>query len=132
MTTAFNRLKQTPGPARPETIRLWTDRLAWLTGLLDPDRILEGIAHTKLRQFAAEATALEVSELLGMTRAGKSAFICDLLSQTDPYYDFTLIVEEGLSYGIWTQAQGGTHRNPVDPLEVGRIMSRNRSHAKGG
>jgi TnpA family transposase len=69
--TAFNRLKQTPGPARPETIRLWTDRLDWLTGLLDPDRILEGIAHTKLRQFAAEATALEVSELLGMTRAGK-------------------------------------------------------------
>ena len=32
--------------------------------------------------------------------------MCDLLSQTDPYYDFTLIVEEGLSYGIWTQAQG--------------------------
>ena len=35
--------------------------------------------------------------------------MCDLLSQTDPYYDFTLIVEEGLSYGIWTQAQGSMH-----------------------
>jgi hypothetical protein len=34
--------------------------------------------------------------------------MCDLLSQTEPYYDFTLIVEEGLSYGIWTQAQGAT------------------------
>ena len=34
--------------------------------------------------------------------------MCDLLSQSGPYYDFTLIVEEGLSYGIWTQAQGGT------------------------
>ena len=43
-----------------------------------------------------------------MTRAGKSAFMCDLLSQTDPYYDFTLIVEEGLSHGVWTQAQGAT------------------------
>ena len=32
--------------------------------------------------------------------------MCDLLSQTDPYHDFTLIVEEGLSYGIWAQAQG--------------------------
>ena len=31
VTTGFNRLKQTPGPARPETIRLWTDRL----GLVD-------------------------------------------------------------------------------------------------
>ncbi len=44
--------------------------------------------------------------ILGMTRAGKSAFMCDLLSQTQPFYDFTLIVEEGLSYGTWTQAQG--------------------------
>jgi hypothetical protein len=32
VTTPFNRLKQTPGPARPETIRIWTDRLEWLTG----------------------------------------------------------------------------------------------------
>ena len=71
VTTAFSRLKQTPGPARPETIRLWTDRLDWLTGLVDPVPILEGIAHTKLRQFAAEAAAMEVSELLDMARAGK-------------------------------------------------------------
>ena len=71
VTTAFNRLKQTPGPARPETIRLWTDRLDWLTRLVDPDPILDGIAHTKLRQFAAEAAAMEVSDLLGMSRPGK-------------------------------------------------------------
>ena len=71
VTTPFSRLKQTPGPARPETIRLWTDRLDWLTGLIDPDPILEGIAHTKLRQFAAEGAAMEVSELLDMARAGK-------------------------------------------------------------
>jgi TnpA family transposase len=71
VTTPFNRLKQTPGPARPETIRLWTDRLAWLSGLLDPTPILEGIAHTKLRQFAAEAAAMEVGELLDIARSGK-------------------------------------------------------------
>lgn len=59
-----------------------------------------------VRNFLSGTPQLAV--LLGMTRAGKSAFMCDLLSQTDPYYDFTLIVEEGLSYGIWTQAQGGT------------------------
>ena len=71
MTTGFNRLKQTPGPATPKTIRLWIDRLDWLTGLLDPDPLLEGIAHTKLRQFAAEAAALEVGELLDITQPGK-------------------------------------------------------------
>jgi hypothetical protein len=57
-----------------------------------------------VRNFLSGTPQLAV--LLGMTRGGKSAFMCDLLSQTDPYYDFTLIVEEGLSYGIWVQAQG--------------------------
>ena len=62
-TTDFNRLKQTPGPATPTTILLWLERLDWLTGLLDPDPLLEGIAHTKLRQFAAEAAALDVGDV---------------------------------------------------------------------
>ena len=59
-----------------------------------------------VRTFLSGTPQLGV--LLGMTRAGKSAFMADLLSQTDPGFDFTLIVEEGLSYGIWTQAQGAT------------------------
>jgi TnpA family transposase len=71
VTTSFNRLKQTPGPARAQTIRLWTDRLGWLANLVDPEPILDGITHTKLRQFAAEAAAMEVSDLLGMSRPGK-------------------------------------------------------------
>ena len=71
ITTPFNRLKQTPGPARAGTLRLWTDRLAWLATLPDADAMLAGIAHTKLRQFAAEASALEVSELLDVSLPGK-------------------------------------------------------------
>ena len=67
----FNRLKQTPGPATPKTIRLWIERLDWLAGLIDPDPLLEGIAHTKLRQFAAEAAALEVNDLLDISQPGK-------------------------------------------------------------
>jgi TnpA family transposase len=70
-TTSFNRLKQTPGPATPTTIRLWIERLDWLAGLIDPDPLLEGVAHTKLRQFAAEAAAVEVSELLDIAQPGK-------------------------------------------------------------
>ena len=41
--------------------------------------------------------------LLGMSGAGKSVTVCDLLSQTEPYYDYTVIIEEGLSYGIYTK-----------------------------
>jgi len=69
--TGFNRLKQAPGPATPKTVRLWTERLEWLDGLVNPDPLLEGIAHTKLRQFAAEAAALEVSDLHDITQPGK-------------------------------------------------------------
>ena len=71
VTTSFNRLKQAPGPATPKTIRLWIERLDWLNGLIDPDPILEGIAHTKLRQFAAEAAALEVGDLLDIAQPGR-------------------------------------------------------------
>jgi TnpA family transposase len=70
-TTSFNRVKQAPGPATPKTVRLWIDRLAWLTGMTDPDPLLQGIAHTKLRQFAAEAVALEVSDLLAISQSSK-------------------------------------------------------------
>jgi len=70
-TTSFNRLKQAPGPATPQTVRLWIDRLDWVTGMIDPDPLLQGIAHTKLRQFAAEAAALEVSDLLAISQSSK-------------------------------------------------------------
>jgi hypothetical protein len=41
--------------------------------------------------------------LLGMSGAGKSVTVCDLLSQTEGYFGYTVIIEEGLSYGIYTQ-----------------------------
>ena len=82
LTTNFNRLKQTPGPATPKTIRLWIERLEWLSNLVDPDPLLEGITHTKLRQFAAEAAALEVSDLLAISHPGRRhALLLSLLRQ---------------------------------------------------
>ena len=41
--------------------------------------------------------------LLGMSGAGKSVTVCDLLSQTEAFYDYTVIIEEGLSYEIYTR-----------------------------
>ena len=41
--------------------------------------------------------------LLVMSGAGKSVTVCDLLSQTEGYFAYTVIIEEGLSYGIYTQ-----------------------------
>jgi hypothetical protein len=44
--------------------------------------------------------------LFGMTGAGKSVIIADLLAQIGHRFGFRLIVEEGLSYGVLTQTQG--------------------------
>ncbi|OGV39505.1 MAG: hypothetical protein A2X48_12780 [Lentisphaerae bacterium GWF2_49_21] len=41
--------------------------------------------------------------LFGMSGAGKSSFMVDLLSQTECFYDYTCIIEEGLSYGNYTR-----------------------------
>ena len=64
-----------------------------------PNKTLVGV-----KTFISDTPQL--AALVGMSRAGKSAFVTDLLTQTDPYYGFTLIVEEGLTYGIWSQAVG--------------------------
>lgn len=77
------------------------------TGCLEDAEALYDGPHRNLigvKTFASDTPQLGV--LFGMTRAGKSGFMTDLLTQTEPYYDFTLIVEEGLSYGVWTQTQG--------------------------
>ena len=82
-TTGFNRLKQAPGPATPKTISLWIERLEWLGGQIEHDQPLDGITHTKLRQFAAEAAALEVGDLLDIAQPGRRhTLLLALLRQT--------------------------------------------------
>lgn len=46
--------------------------------------------------------------LIGMTGAGKSYAMDDLLTQTQVGYDYTVIIEEGLSYKKFTESLGGT------------------------
>jgi hypothetical protein len=45
--------------------------------------------------------------LIGMTGAGKSFAMDDLLTQTQAGYDYTVIIEEGLSYQKFTESLGG-------------------------
>jgi DNA repair ATPase RecN len=44
--------------------------------------------------------------LFGMTGAGKSVIIADLLAQIGHRFGFRLIIEEGLSHAVLTQTQG--------------------------
>lgn len=80
---AFSRLKETPGPPTLKHLREWTDRLAELDAILDPRPLLADIPHTQIRQFAAEATALETGDLRDVCRLGRrhTVLLC-LLHQT--------------------------------------------------
>jgi len=78
--------------------------------------------------------------MLGSSGAGKSVSTIDLLTQTGPYYDYTVIVEEGLSYGVFTELNGekpiiiqpggnltfnylDTRGLPLNPMHLGNAVS---------
>ncbi len=44
--------------------------------------------------------------VLGMRGAGKSSLVLDLLSQTEPFFDYTAIIDDGNSYGTYTKTLG--------------------------
>ncbi len=71
--------------------------------LADAEAIYDGANRNLIgiKTFANKAPQHGV--MFGMSGAGKSVNMIDLLTQTDPYYDYTVIVEEGLSYGIYSQ-----------------------------
>ena len=64
-----------------------------------PQRNLVGV--TTFSGSGANATP-QHAVMLGMSGAGKSVTVCDLLSQTEAFYDYTVIIEEGLSYESYT------------------------------
>ena len=58
-----------------------------------------------------------------MSGAGKSVTVCDLLTQTEGYFGYTVIIEEGLSYGIYaahsaSQRLSGNQNMRQDPKAV--------------
>lgn len=60
--SSFTRLKQSPGPATLHQMRDWVARLAWLDSQGTPHLHLAPMAHTKIRQLAAEAESLELGD----------------------------------------------------------------------
>jgi len=59
--------------------------------------------------------------LLGMSGAGKSVFMEDLLSQTEPYYGYTVIIEEGNSHGVY--AKTFSYKNSKGEVEWCRTIN---------
>lgn len=69
--SGFAQLKQFPRPPTLTHVREWTQRLVDIDAIYDPKSALKGLAHTKVRQFAAEAAALDVGDLRDVCTPGK-------------------------------------------------------------
>ena len=81
---------------------------ATFTGHLETaEAIYDGPAHNLIgiKTFSGDSGNFSPQHavLIGMSGTGKSVNVCDLLSQTEGYFAYTVIIEEGLSYGIYTQ-----------------------------
>ena len=76
--TDFTKIKQTPVGSSLKQMNLWTKRLDWLFSILAPSEFLKDIAHTKIRQFAAEVESLEVGDMKDIHNNSKrySLLIC--------------------------------------------------------
>ena len=59
----FNALKQAPKKPSRKHLEVLIDHLTWLESFGDLEAIFEGIVDTKIRHFAAQAAASDVSEL---------------------------------------------------------------------
>ena len=78
----------------------FTGHLATAEAIYDgPQQNLVGI---ETFSGSADNKSPQHAVLLGMSGAGKSVTVCDLLTQTEGYFGYTVIIEEGLSYGIYT------------------------------
>ena len=82
---------------------------ATFTGALANAEALYDGSHGNLVGVSTEVGGSpQHTVLLGMTGAGKSAFIEDLLYQTADHFTHTLLIEEGFSYKRFTESQGET------------------------
>ena len=82
---------------------------ATFTGTIDQPEALYDGGHGNLVGVSSQAGGSpQHAVLFGMTGAGKSAFMGDLLLQTAGFFDYTVIVEEGFSYKKFTESLGET------------------------
>lgn len=82
---------------------------ATFTGALGEAEAIYDGSHRNLVGVSSQVRGSpQHAVLLGMTGAGKSATMHDLLLQTGALFGYTVIIEEGLSYRPFTEAMGET------------------------
>ncbi|HEU5383820.1 MAG TPA: DUF4158 domain-containing protein, partial [Ktedonobacteraceae bacterium] len=80
--SAFSQLKLVPPSPTLSHLKVWQDRLAWLMELGAMEPLLKDIPPAIVKHFAAEARALDASELQDYAPAKRLALLACLIRQT--------------------------------------------------
>ena len=80
--SAFSQLKLVPPSPTLSHLKVWQDHLAWLTGLGAMEPLLKDIPPAIIKHFAAEARALDTSELQEYLPAKRLTHLVCLIRQT--------------------------------------------------
>ncbi len=80
--SAFSQLKQVPPSPTLSHLKVWQDRLAWLMELGAMEPLLKDIPPAIIKHFAAEARALDASELQDYELAKCLTLLTCLIRQT--------------------------------------------------
>lgn len=80
--SAFSQLKLVPPSPTLSHLKVWQDRLAWLMGLGAMEPLLKDIPPAIIKHFAAEARALDTSELQEYASAKRLTLLACLIRQT--------------------------------------------------
>jgi TnpA family transposase len=78
----FSLLKLTPQSPTLSHLKAWQDRLAWLLQLGSMELLVQDIPPALIRHFAAEARALDASELNDYTPAKRWTLLACLIKET--------------------------------------------------
>lgn len=69
--TRFSQLKKNPGVLTLKNIRAWVDHLYEIESIIYPKPFIQGVAYTKVRQFAAEIETLQSGDVLNIKDINK-------------------------------------------------------------
>lgn len=113
-------LKQLPKRSSLEHLQRLLDHIVRLSNTVGADHHLDGIPHTKIKHFAAEARILDVAELKDFNSAKRHVFLLSLIHRT------RIKARDDLA-NMFIKRMNHIHQRGKDELEQLRIRHRQKT-----
>lgn len=116
----FNTLKQIPKKPSRKHLEVLIDHLSWLESFGDLDKMFDGIRESKIRHFANQALAYDVSELKECAQAKRFTLMLALI------YRMRVRARDHLAE-MFIRRMATIHKRAKDELQQIQIRQRNQA-----